>query len=209
MLVWTNIPRIMNLSTSYQLTFLCIFVLFGSVLCHVRHIRAPEPVSTPSGVNGNEIGGPVTPTPSPTFVWKVGDWGNCDAQEQNKCGRTRLFGCYFTESTKQELPHHYCDQEQMPPTFQPCNVCKEDCVVTSWSDWSECSATCAPATRFRIRSVVRRADHGGQECRELSQVEECRDLKECQVEVAVPTYTWKIGEWTSCRQVRCEQVGNY
>ena len=192
----------MKFVVSHQLIFVvCVLgLLISGASGNIRGRRGLEPV-TPTELSGNnnEVLPDQTVAPSP-FTWKFGSWSKCKIQEENKCGRTRTVSCIFT-STDQDIPFHFCDLEKRPNSFESCDVCKEDCVLTVWSLWSECSATCAPATRYRTRQVVRRPDHGGKECQELSQIEACDELEECQIEVVVPTYTWKIQEWTSCRQV--------
>ena len=39
-----------------------------------------------------------------------------------------------------------------------------DCLVTAWSPWSECSATCGGGTHYRERTKKQEAEHGGQNC---------------------------------------------
>ena len=189
-------------SSSHQLVCVLMVVISGCAWGNDRQARAPDSPS-PTKLSGtdNEVL-PVKPVPLSPFSWSMGDWSGCLEQgEGGQCGRTRSVWCVFAKNNR-EIPYHYCDSELRPATFELCNVCKEDCILTTWSDWSACSASCAPATRYRTRGVVRRADHGGQDCGELSQIEDCTELQECRIEVVVPTYTWKIGEWTSCRQVR-------
>ncbi|XP_072046339.1 thrombospondin type-1 domain-containing protein 7A-like [Amphiura filiformis] len=192
----------MKFLSALQLVCALMVVSSGCAWGNIRQTRElKSPAPTELSGNENEIFPEEEPMiPSP-FSWRTGEWSSCEEQgEANKCGKKRNVRCIFTENNR-EIPFHYCDSEQRTNTFEPCNVCKEDCVLTTWSDWSECSASCAPATRYRTRGVVRRADHGGKDCGKLSEIESCSDLQECRIEVVVPTYTWKIGEWTSCRQM--------
>ena len=39
-----------------------------------------------------------------------------------------------------------------------------DCMVTEWSQWSECSATCGKSMKTRQRMVKQEAENGGKKC---------------------------------------------
>jgi hypothetical protein len=41
------------------------------------------------------------------------------------------------------------------------NECPVDCVVSAWSDFSECSAECGGGQRSKSRTIVEEAMHGG------------------------------------------------
>ncbi|XP_074599893.1 spondin-1-like isoform X3 [Brevipalpus obovatus] len=59
-----------------------------------------------------------------------------------------------------------------------------DCVVTPWSDWSECSHTCGNGGRKTRRRVIKsNPQNGGKSCpRKLVQRRRCKNMPEC------PTY---------------------
>lgn len=48
----------------------------------------------------------------------------------------------------------------------PCNTnpCPQDCVMSDWSDWNTCSASCGGGTQTRTRSIVTQPTNGGREC---------------------------------------------
>ncbi|XP_033114224.1 protein eyes shut homolog [Anneissia japonica] len=78
--------------------------------------------------------------------------------ERNECNRE----CYNNgilsyRSDKCECPSGYNGE---------CCECKiQDCVMTSWSDWSACSKTCGwDGTHFRTRDVYKAPTCGGTEC---------------------------------------------
>jgi hypothetical protein len=48
-----------------------------------------------------------------------------------------------------------------------------DCEVTPFSEWSNCSATCGFARHLRTRDIIREAKHGGAECPVLEEEKLC------------------------------------
>ena len=54
----------------------------------------------------------------------------------------------------------------------PCGT-PVDCVVSIWSEWSECSATCGEGTETRTRAVVTPAAHCGADCPPLFENRAC------------------------------------
>ncbi len=76
---------------------------------------------------------------------------------------------------------------------QPCGV---DCVVSRWSDWSQCSQDCHnnnDGTRFRTRSILQHAAFGGEKCPSLLELEPC-GLVPC----PVPCEVSEFGDWSPC-----------
>lgn len=73
-----------------------------------------------------------------------------------------------------------------------------DCVVGSWSEWSDCSVSCGgPGAQRRTREVKSRAKQGGSPCPKL---EETRDG--CNANIPCPNHC-QVGpwaEWSACSQ---------
>merc|ERR1719473_852338 len=58
---------------------------------------------------------------------------------------------------------------------KPCPV---DCVVTKWSKWTACTATCGKnGHQVRKRKVVSEQQHGGRACPILSDLQLCNQHK--------------------------------
>jgi hypothetical protein len=81
-----------------------------------------------------------------------------------------------------------------------CNlgICIEpsDCVVSDWSSWTACSASCGPSgMRSRGRTIVALPVNGGAPCpTDLSASEACNTATCCPVACAVGAW----GSWSSC-----------
>ncbi|XP_033646460.1 thrombospondin type-1 domain-containing protein 7B-like, partial [Asterias rubens] len=166
-----------------------------------------------SKTDGGKSGGGTKATPQATpqrdLFMRIHDgWSACERRTSTSCGSfLQNITCVYIPDNKQ-VPMYFCDSlPSLGSTFQQCDHCSEDCVMTTWSAWTQCSSTCSPATRYRTRRVLTTARNGGQECGELSESEPCTELDGCEFEVHLTTYTWKIGEWSSCRQVS-QQTGS-
>ncbi|CAD7946234.1 unnamed protein product [Amoebophrya sp. A120] len=73
--------------------------------------------------------------------------------------------------------------------------CPQDCEVSDWSDWSECSAHCGSGVRHRVRSVVKEAKGGGKACPNTSDMENCAS-KTCNADCQLSDWT----SWDTCSQ---------
>lgn len=62
-------------------------------------------------------------------------------------------------------------------TASPINTCSTpvDCIVSEWSEWSDCSAACGGGTQTRTRTVVTPPSGGGVACPELEESRSCNE----------------------------------
>ncbi|KAJ8049764.1 Thrombospondin type-1 domain-containing protein 7A [Holothuria leucospilota] len=139
------------------------------------------------------------------FKWYAGPWQPCSLQNITSCVQRRTVNC--RNGLNQRAPPTFCKPLDRPKDTKPCFPCPEDCLLSAWTQWSECTATCSPvATRIRTRTVLREQINQGDSCGDLSEFEICEDLPECG-EMMGPVYTWRTGEWTSCRKVPTDYGG--
>ena len=139
-----------------------------------------------------------------TFSWHAHKWTDCLFRNEGStccdCYRTREISCVFKDTHIKVSPF-YCRKlgTAQPQMEEPCEPCVQDCVLSTWSEWSACSDICAPSTRYRTRRVLVTASSGGQDCGVLLDREECPDpMPRCS---AIPEYRWDLGDWTGCRLV--------
>ncbi|XP_058879421.1 SCO-spondin [Acipenser ruthenus] len=92
------------------------------------------------------------PSYSPWSTWSECSV-NCGAGE-----RTRNRTCEETPSSQP------CTAETVQREECQLAACPVSCVVSEWSAWSECSATCGGGVSLRNKTVVQPAEHGGQDC---------------------------------------------
>lgn len=122
-------------------------------------------------INSVAVFTPLVPVNCVVSSWS--SWSNCD----KTCGggvqtRTRTI---ITPASNggEECPvlseTQACNTQSCPPV---------DCVVSSWSAWSNCSSTCGGGLQTRTRTVITPASNGGAVCPLLSESQTCNN-QEC------------------------------
>ncbi|XP_028835225.1 thrombospondin, type I, domain containing 7Ab isoform X4 [Denticeps clupeoides] len=151
--------------------------------------------------------------PCTVYHWQTGPWGPC-MEEPSAAGSnasTRV-SCSMGVQTRKvicvrvnvgQVPPKKCPESPRPETMRPCLLpCKKDCIVTPFSEWSECLANCESGgsiptnKQSRKRIVIQMPSNGGQECPEV--VNEERD---CESPAVCPGYRWKTHKWRRCQLV--------
>ena len=57
---------------------------------------------------------------------------------------------------------------------------KEDCQVSEWSDWSDCSSSCGRGWMFMERQILSPASNGGRACpKKLTKRKRCTSTTKC------------------------------
>lgn len=82
-------------------------------------------------------------------------------------------------------------------TTEACNpqACPQDCVLSSWSDFSACSQPCNGGVMSRSRNVLQINNQQGKSCGNLSETISCND-QECPKDCAVSHWS----TWSTCSQ---------
>ncbi|XP_074684661.1 thrombospondin type-1 domain-containing protein 7B isoform X2 [Strix aluco] len=147
------------------------------------------------------------------FFWETSPWSPCSEDVlvtalnatinwsgEATCGvgiQTRKVFC-MKSSSGQVTPKR-CPESIRPETVRPCLLlCKKDCVVTPFSEWTRCPTACQSGNatavkQSRYRIIIQDAAHGGQACPDtLYEERECEDIPVC------PVYRWKTHRWSHC-----------
>ncbi|NWY60214.1 THS7B protein, partial [Chionis minor] len=147
------------------------------------------------------------------FFWETSAWSSCSADPlvtalnatmnwsgEATCGvgvQTRKVFC-MRSGSGQVTPKR-CPESIRPETVRPCLLlCKKDCLVTPFSEWTRCPTACQPGNatavkQSRYRIVIQDAANGGQACPDtLYEERECEDIPVC------PVYRWKTHRWSHC-----------
>ncbi|XP_028825016.1 SCO-spondin-like [Denticeps clupeoides] len=85
-----------------------------------------------------------------------GSWSPCSVS----CGRGQMSRSRTCEAGSGGPPCTDTDQHE-PCVLPPCPA---GCVLTEWSSWSDCSATCGGGVSVRNKTVLREPESGGEEC---------------------------------------------
>ena len=133
------------------------------------------------------------------FSVTVEPWGECRRiNESRSCYRTRNAFCVRTTDDA-IAPWYYCEENglQRIPTVELCppESCVQDCVVSVWSEWSECNCS-ASNYRSRCREIVVPPKNNGAECPQLLQNDTCNCRNT--IDYLPRNYTWKLGKWGVC-----------
>jgi hypothetical protein len=73
------------------------------------------------------------------------------------------------------------------------NPCPIDCVVSDWSAWSTCTATCGGGVQTRTRTVITPAQNGGAACPVLTETRACNE-NPCPIDCVVSDWS----AWGTC-----------
>ena len=79
--------------------------------------------------------------------------------------------------------------------WEACNngPCAQDCVMSEWSAWSQCSADCGEGRRARTRSILTPAKNGGISCGPAEEWEACND-RPCAQDCVMAEWS----QWSQC-----------
>ena len=81
-----------------------------------------------------------------TYMWKTSTWRACELNVTDKCGAAegvQKREVYCGNDVKNFTNDIKCGNMTKPLAMKQCDIpCPKDCVLTNWTIWSECNATC-------------------------------------------------------------------
>ena len=117
-------------------------------------------------------------------------WSSCQFTSEDQCGsgyEMRRANCYRgTNLTATSA----CQLTQPVETRARTVECDEDCVVSEWTVWSSCDATCGVANRSRYRRVLNQPVRNGKSCPNVT-----AQSKPCDY---LPCARWFAENWLAC-----------
>ncbi|CDJ47042.1 thrombospondin type 1 domain-containing protein, putative [Eimeria brunetti] len=138
-------------------------------------------------------------------------WGDCEGECD--VGQRRRARRILSEAQFGGEP---CAETEQTADCSLETACIRDCLLSNWSEWGPCSATCGGGYKQRHREVVEAPINGGDPCESLEEFEPCAEFScfgsDCKVS------EW--GEWGACskecgggvhtreRQVLMPRTGN-
>uniref|UniRef100_A0A8C1KE39 Thrombospondin type-1 domain-containing protein 7A n=1 Tax=Cyprinus carpio TaxID=7962 RepID=A0A8C1KE39_CYPCA len=151
--------------------------------------------------------------PCIVYHWQTGPWGQCvedtTTSTLNTSSSTDKSTCTMGVQTRKvicvkvnvgQVPPKKCPEAPRPESVRPCLLpCKRDCIVTPFSEWTECPISCVNGQKnkqFRYRVIIQMPANGGQECPDVLYEE-----KDCATPSVCPGYRWKTHKWRKCQLV--------
>uniref|UniRef100_A0A9L0IGF4 Thrombospondin type-1 domain-containing protein 7A n=1 Tax=Equus asinus TaxID=9793 RepID=A0A9L0IGF4_EQUAS len=150
------------------------------------------------------------------YDWRLGPWNQClpviskSLEKPLECIKgeegiqVREIICIQKEK---DIPAEdiICEYfEPKPLLEQACLIpCQQDCIVSEFSAWSECSKTCGSGLQHRTRHVVAPPQFGGSGCPNLTEFQVCRS-NPCEAEESM--YSLHVGPWSTCSMPHSRQV---
>jgi hypothetical protein len=170
-----------------------------STTCGTGQLKRSRDIMTPAQNGGLECQEDTETMPCTTALYcpvhcEVSTWGTWSTCTKTCGGGSRMR--YRTETRPENHGGEPCPKliETARCGEAPCAV---DCVVSQWSGWGACSATCGAGVNRRTRTVQTEPLDGGKSCGSLSDSRSCThaSLSVCPVDCKVEP-TW--GTWEAC-----------
>ncbi|ELV13783.1 Thrombospondin type-1 domain-containing protein 7A [Tupaia chinensis] len=150
------------------------------------------------------------------YDWRLGPWNQCQPviskslEKPLECVKGEE-GIQVREITciqkDKDIPAEdiICEYfEPKPLLEQACLIpCQQDCIVSEFSTWSECSKTCGSGLQHRTRHVVAPPQFGGSGCPNLTEFQVCQSSP-CEAEESM--YSLQVGPWSACAMPHSRQA---
>lgn len=166
----------------------------SSVRTRNRELIGPNCSSLPVALSESA---PCPITPCPSFRWAVvSRWSSCIPLDTS-CGRGmrhRAVVCLRSDGVP--FSDDFCP-ESPPPLLKECSLsCPQDCVADTWTQWTQCSATCDGGVKTRTRQLMSASQQGGRDCPPLLERVPCSS-EPC------PVPQWVSAPWSPCVSHSC------
>lgn len=142
--------------------------------------------------------------PRPAYNWWPLPWGPCRLPDaRSACGAgTHAREVRCTRDDGQHVDDDFCRLLAKPESVRSCSLaCPDECRLSDWSEWSQCSGqTAEDAIQSRIRVVLQQpgppgASPAGQfACPPLVEKRSCLDWLAQQERVR-----WHLSDWSPCQ----------
>ncbi|XP_026533553.1 thrombospondin type-1 domain-containing protein 7A isoform X1 [Notechis scutatus] len=139
------------------------------------------------------------------YDWQLGSWNQCQPILSNKAtvcvngeeGIQRRDIICVQKSNGVIVEDAICEYfEPKPQLEQGCLIpCRQDCIVSDFSSWTECSKSCGKGLSYRFRHIVAPPSYGGSACPNLTEFQSCSSAP-CATEENL--YSLSVGSWSSC-----------
>jgi len=122
-----------------------------------------------------------TSPPEKIVDCEVADWmpETCTKECDDKCpNKQDPYACGGWQTIARDVinaPNEFGLACPFLTTKRKCNQvkCPQDCVMSKWSSWGECSTDCNGGVQGRTRSVMLQADNGGMSCNTAQESRPC------------------------------------
>ena len=135
----------------------------------------------------------------PCVHWLAGDFTECILPQGFSCGngeQSRTINCASLNGTV--VDYDMCADIPMPGRSTPCRKpCPNDCVISEWSPWSQCTERCSSnvtGTQVRSRYFLAIGTNCSYSDSDLIETRECNDMNFC----TQPVYYIQREDWTVC-----------
>ena len=137
-----------------------------------------------------------------SYKWYTSTWGSCVLNEID-CGDGKEERAVLCQrSDKLFVSEMYCSNVTKPSSSQRCSVnCLQDCIVSTWGKWSNCSHTCGDSIEKRHRTIVTSSLSFGRLCPSLTEKRLCH-------EIPCSLFKWSAQLWSTCKLSTNSTCGN-